>query len=111
MPARMLFACIIFVLLLTASESSSQTGASGTPAQAASSASGPTDDLAAMKADLAKMRVLVTQMQNNLGVTTTSTTPLYHQFDLQIQMWQLLIAQMERRIDRIERSKETPHRE
>jgi hypothetical protein len=111
MPARVLFACLISVLLLTCSQSTAQTSASGTPAQTASSASGPTDDLAATKADLAKMRVLVTQMQNNLGVTTTSTTPLYHQFDLQIQMWQLLIAQMERRIDRMERSKETPHRE
>jgi TolA-binding protein len=111
MPARTLFACLISVLLLTCSQSTAQTNVSGTPAQTASSASGPTDDLAATKADLAKMRVLVTQMQNNLGVTTTSTTPLYHQFDLQIQMWQLLIAQMERRIDRMERSKETPHRE
>jgi TolA-binding protein len=111
MPARMLFACIIFVLLLATSKSTAQVTASGTHPQTASPASGSTDDLAAMKADLAKMRVLVTQMQNNLGVTTTSTTPLYHQFDLQIQMWQLLIAQMERRIDRIERSKETPHRE
>jgi TolA-binding protein len=111
MPARTLFACLISVLLLTCSQSIAQTTASGNRPQTVSPASGSTDDLAAMKADLAKMRVLVTQMQNNLGVTTTSTTPLYHQFDLQIQMWQLLIAQMERRIDRMERSKETPHRE
>jgi hypothetical protein len=111
MPARTLFACLISVLLLTCSQSTAQTTASGIRPQTAPPASGPTDDLDATKADLAKMRVLVTQMQNNLGVTTTSTTPLYHQFDLQIQMWQLLIAQMERRIDRMERSKETPHRE
>jgi TolA-binding protein len=111
MPARMLFACILSVLLLTASASSAQTTASGTHAQTASPGSGSTDDLIAMKADLAKMRVLVTQMQNNLGVTTTSTTPLYHQFDLQIQMWQLLIAQMERRVERMEHAKESLKRE
>lgn len=63
------------------------------------------DDLNAMKADLAKMRVLVTQMQNNLGLTTNTTTPLYHQFELEINMWQLVIAHMERRIERMERGK------
>jgi hypothetical protein len=60
------------------------------------------DDLEAMKTDLAKMRVLVTQLQNNLGLTTNTTTPLYHQFELEINMWQILIAQMERRINRME---------
>ena len=104
MPARLFFACIISVLLLTGS-ATAQTIPSGTHAQTASPAAGSTDDLAAMKTDIAKMRVLVTQMQNNLGVTTTSTTPLYHQFDLQIQMWQLLIAQMERRVERMEHAK------
>jgi hypothetical protein len=61
------------------------------------------DDLDAMKADLARMRVLVTQLQNNLGLTTNTTTPLYHQFELEINMWQILIAQMERRINRMEK--------
>lgn len=110
MPARLFFACIISVLLLT-SESTAQTAASRTHPQTASPSSGSTDDLAALKADIAKMRVLVTQMQNNLGVTTTSTTPLYHQFDLQIQMWQLLIAQMERGVERMEHASEFRKRE
>ena len=63
------------------------------------------EDIPAMKADLAKMRVLVTQMQNNLGLTTNTTTPLYHQFELEINMWQILIAQMERRIEHMEQGK------
>jgi hypothetical protein len=60
------------------------------------------NDLAALKTDVAKMRVIVTQMQNNLGLTTNSTTPLYHQFELDINMWQLLIAQTERRVKHME---------
>jgi hypothetical protein len=63
------------------------------------------DDLDAMKTDLAKMRVLVTQLQNNLGLTTNTTTPLYHQFELEINMWQILIGQMERRIEHMEHGK------
>jgi hypothetical protein len=109
MSARILFGFLVSLLLLTASLAQSSAKSSRVPATAA--AFDNADDLSAMKADLARMRVLVTQMQNNLGLTTNSTTPLYHQFDLQIQMWQLLIAQMERRIDRMERSKEPPHRE
>ena len=109
MSARILFGFLVSLLLLTPSLAQSVAKSSRVPATAA--AFDNADDLSDMKADLARMRVLVTQMQNNLGLTTNSTTPLYHQFDLEIQMWQLLIGQMERRIDRMERSKKTPHRE
>ena len=106
MSARILFGFLVSLLLLTPSLAQSVAKSSRVPATAA--AFDNADDLSDMKADLARMRVLVTQMQNNLGLTTNSTTPLYHQFDLEIQMWQLLIGQMERRIDRMERSKEPP---
>jgi TolA-binding protein len=103
MPARLLFAFLICTLLFTTSQSTAQSTARSL-AQTAAPASDSSEDIVAMKSDLAKMRVLVTQMQNNLGLTTTSTTPLYHQFELETQMWQLLIAQMERRIERLERN-------
>ena len=107
MSAHILFGFLVSLLLLTPALAQSAAKSSRVPAAPFDNA----DDLSAMKADLARMRVLVTQMQNNLGLTTNSTTPLYHQFDLEIQMWQLLIAQIERRIGRMERSKEPPHRE
>ena len=109
MSARILCGFLVSLLLLTPSVAQSTAKRSRVPAAAAPFDNA--DDISAMRADLARMRVLVTQMQNNLGLTTNSTTPLYHQFDLEIQMWQLLLAQMERRIDRMERPKEPPHRE
>lgn len=109
MSARNLFGFLVSLLLLT--PSLAQSTAKSPRMSAATAPTDNADDISAMKTDLARMRVLVTQMQNNLGLTTSSTTPLYHQFDLEIQMWQLLIAQMERRIDRMERAKEPPHRE
>ncbi len=54
----------------------------------------------ALRADLARMRVLVNQMQSNLGFVGSGLTPLKHQFELEIEMWNLLIADMERRLPR-----------
>lgn len=114
MPARLLIPSILLVslLLLIPSPLPAQSSAtSNAQEQRTAQVSDPADDLAAMKADLAKMRVLVTQMQNNLGLTTNTTTPLYHQFELEINMWQLLIAQMERRLEHMERSQRTSRRD
>jgi hypothetical protein len=51
----------------------------------------------AMQADIQRMRVLLHQMQNNLGAATSAQDPLKHQFELEIEMWQVLLNQMERR--------------
>jgi hypothetical protein len=34
----------------------------------------------------------------------TSQTPLKHQFELEIDMWQVLLEQMDRRIDKMQSS-------
>jgi len=52
----------------------------------------------AMQADIQRMRVLIHQMQNNLGAATSAQDPLKHQFELDIEMWQILVNQMERRM-------------
>jgi len=44
------------------------------------------------------MRAVVQQMQTNLAFVTTIQGPLKHQFELEIEMWQLQIASMERRL-------------
>ena len=112
MPARALFIATLSILLLAASQSYAQSATTTSPhGPSAATAADNSNDLAAMKDDLAKMRVLVTQLQNNLGLTTNSTTPLYHQFDLEIQMWQLLLAQMDRRLQRMEQAKTPGKRE
>jgi hypothetical protein len=57
-----------------------------------------------MKADLQRIRSLLTQMQNNLAFVGSTTTPLNHEFQLEIEMWRLLIAQMERHVQEMERT-------
>jgi hypothetical protein len=50
----------------------------------------------AEQADIEKMKALVQQLQTNLGFVTPTQGPLKHQFELEIEMWQLEIARMER---------------
>ena len=47
--------------------------------------------------DLARMRLILNLMRTNLAFVGNTTTPLAHQFQLDIDMWQALIDQMERR--------------
>ena len=58
-------------------------------------------EVSAMRADLQRMSVLLNQMQTNLAFVQTTTTPLKHQFELDIEMWRILMNQMERRLDNI----------
>ncbi len=52
----------------------------------------------AMREDLERMKALVQQMQSNLAFVDTTQSPLKHQFQLEIDMWQALITNMERRL-------------
>jgi hypothetical protein len=61
------------------------------------------DDVAALRDDIRKMRLLVQQMDNNLTFVSDTQSPLKHQFELEIQMWRMVIGQMERRADAMER--------
>lgn len=54
---------------------------------------------AGLEKDLATMRTLIEQMQRNLAATATGESPLKYQFQLDIQMWQLLVQQMEKRLE------------
>jgi len=62
-------------------------------------------EIDALKADLHKMTVTLNQMRSNLGFVTNTTGPLKHQFELDIDMWQMLLGQMERRVQRMEARK------
>ncbi|HKW76808.1 MAG TPA: hypothetical protein VJN64_14855 [Terriglobales bacterium] len=56
------------------------------------------DDVQALREDLARMKALVQQMETNLAFVDTTQSPLKHQFQLEIEAWQALIAEMERRL-------------
>ena len=57
------------------------------------------EELEVTRQDLQRMRSLVQQMQTNLAYVTTIQGPLKHQFELEIEMWQLQIARMERQLN------------
>src|SRR3954471_4798705 len=57
------------------------------------------EDAQALRADLQRMKALVQQMQINLAFVTNTQGPLKHQFELEIEMWQLEIARMERHLN------------
>jgi len=49
--------------------------------------------------DVQKMKSLIYQMQRNLASVSTAQDPLKHQFELEIEMWQLEIARLERHLN------------
>jgi hypothetical protein len=63
-------------------------------------------ELQAMKSDVQRMRVVLNQMRTNLAFVDTSQSPLKHQFELEADMWQIALDQMDRRITRMESSKQ-----
>ncbi|HSK43153.1 MAG TPA: hypothetical protein VLA83_04610 [Candidatus Binatia bacterium] len=55
------------------------------------------NDAQALRDDIRKMRALVRQMETNLAFVDSTQSPVKHQFQLDIDMWNVLINQMERR--------------
>jgi hypothetical protein len=60
------------------------------------------DQFDAMQADAKKMRVILNQMRTNLAFVQNTQTPLKHQFELEIEMWQTQLDQMDRRIQQMQ---------
>jgi hypothetical protein len=55
-------------------------------------------DMAAMQADLKNMRSILDQMKENLALVGSTTTPLYHQLRLEVDLWQALLDHMDRHL-------------
>jgi len=94
--AAFLFCILSFLFVLPAASQTASQGGTTSPAPATSQRA---DDIQALRTDLERMKALIQQMQNNLSFVDTTQSPLKHQFELEIQMWNALIAQMERRLD------------
>jgi hypothetical protein len=101
---RALYVFMIFIVLLEGNGIAQQkpggnAGANSSEGQRRTqSATSRTDDVQALREDLTRMKALVQQMQTNLAFVDTSQSPLKHQFQLEIEMWQTLIGDMERRL-------------
>jgi hypothetical protein len=59
------------------------------------------DEVRALEQDSQHMRIILNQMRENLGFVGNTTMPINHQFALEIDMWQLALDQMDRRIARL----------
>jgi hypothetical protein len=99
--ASSLLIVILCATCVTAQSAQKKTGAAAPEPQARQAAPTVTNDAdaEAMRADLAQMRNLVGQMQRNLGFVDSGLTPLKHQFELEIEMWNVLINDMQRRLN------------
>jgi len=86
--------CLLLVLLFSFS------ALTFLPAQTAN----PDSDLQAMRSDVQRMRVILNQMRTNLAFVDTTQSPLKHQFELETDMWQMMLDQMDRKIAAMEAS-------
>ena len=82
-------------VMLRAQDTQNTSQAAAAHAENAQSITRNTDDV---KADLAKMHVLLGQMQRNVAFVSSGDSPLKHQFELEIEMWQLLLRDIDRKI-------------
>ncbi len=98
-------ALVLGLLLAAAAQSTKPKEQPPTKRPAAQSVAAPVADpaeLDALKADVQRMQVILNQMRTNLGYVSSTTQPLRHQFELEIDMWQIEIGQTERRIQKLE---------
>lgn len=58
-------------------------------------------EMQALTNDVARMRTLLQQMEMNLAFVQNTQTPLKHQFELEIDMWRMVLDGMERRLQRL----------
>ena len=103
-----LMAVITALPLSLAAAQSPKPGKSSADSNSQAVHSRDSDQLEAMQADSKKMHVILNQMQTNLAFVTNTTDPLKHQFELEIEMWQILLNQMDRRIEEMGRREHTP---
>lgn len=87
---RLALPCLLFFALLAPAQ------------QSALQPPAATQQINELRTDLVKMRSLLSQMQTNLSLVTTTQTPLKHQFELEIEMWALLIDHMQQRLDALQ---------
>ena len=93
-------AAILFFALCFAGTGLMAQNAPSAPAPAVTSqAQGMSEQqMEALRADIARMKNLVQQMEINLAFVDTTQSPLKHQFQLEIDMWKTMIVHMEKQL-------------
>jgi hypothetical protein len=68
------------------------------------------DDRQQLSSDLQQLKVLLNQMRTNLAFVQTSPTPLKHQFEIEADAWEVIVRQMEQRLQKMERREDSKPR-
>lgn len=81
-------------------------GKSGPPAhgKAAQITAEHDEEVDALQNDVTKMRGILNQMQANFSLVGNPTLPANHELELNIDMWRIVIDQMEHRIQRLQKT-------
>jgi hypothetical protein len=106
-PVALIAALTVFPVSLMAGQSSNP-GKTSTDSNSQTARSQNSDQLEVMRADSKKMHVILNQMQTNLAFVTNTNDPLKHQFELEVEMWRMLLNQMDGRIDEMGRREHNP---
>ena len=64
------------------------------------------DEMAALEADMTQMRTLLNQMEATFPLVGSTTSPVNHDLQLNIEMWRVMVDQMTRRLQRMQKSAE-----
>ena|SRR5882672_7122449 len=92
--------CLLLVLLFSFSSLTFLPAQTVKPSQSVED-----PEIQGMKSDAQKMRMILNQMRTNLAFVDTTQSPLKHQFELETDMWQMMLDQMDRRIAVLEGSR------
>ena len=98
MPKAVLAFIVLTAFLLNAQESPHKSSNEAKAANCGCAHAVSAQEAQAMRQDLEKMKAMVHQMQTNLAFVDVTQSPLKHQFQLEIELWQSLITSMERRL-------------
>jgi hypothetical protein len=85
-----------FIVLMCTTAFTTPVGQESSPVLSATITNADSNDL---NRDLERMNSLLLQMQKNAAFVSRGDTPLKHQFELEIEMWQILIQDMQRKVN------------
>ena len=97
MIARILIGLILVSLGTNALASTNQELQESRKPTAEASASQTNRSAQPLRSDIEKMQILLGQMQRNVAFVSAGDTPLKHQLQLEIEMWQILLRDMEKK--------------
>lgn len=99
-----LFALLLFVLFTVRgpAQNASEPSSKPQPAPDTSQHAAQANEVQQLRLDVQRLQSLVNQMRTNLAFVQTSQTPLKHQFEIEADAWQIVIDDMNRRIQRME---------